>query len=89
MVVSLTNSQGRAYGIVRNGLIMIAPAYDSANGTSQSASSLSIWVVTAWHRNVGELKNVAGFGRRIELGPWWMAPVEVPWVQTEFVADSG
>jgi len=32
MVVSLTNSQGRAYGILRNGLIMIASAYDSAEG---------------------------------------------------------
>jgi len=34
MVVSLTNSQGRVYGIMRNGLIMIVPAYDSANGRS-------------------------------------------------------
>jgi len=34
MVVSLTNSQGRAYGILRNGSIMIAPAYDSAHGRS-------------------------------------------------------
>ena len=52
-------------------------------------SSLSIWVVTVWHRIVGVLKNLAEFGRRIELGPWWVATVEVTWAQTEFVADSG
>jgi len=45
--------------------------------------------VTVWHRIVGVLMNLAGFGQRIELGPWFMATVEVTWVQTEFVADSG
>jgi len=34
MVVSLSNSQDRTYGILRNRLIMIAPAYDSAEGSS-------------------------------------------------------
>ena len=34
MIVSLTRAQGRRYGILRNGLIMIAPAYDSAKGIS-------------------------------------------------------
>ena len=34
MVVSLTNSQGRVYGILRFGLIMITPAYDSIDGRS-------------------------------------------------------
>jgi hypothetical protein len=53
------------------------------------ASSLSIWVVTEWHRIVGVLKILAELERRIELGPWWVARVEVTWVQTEFVADSG
>jgi hypothetical protein len=35
------------------------------------------------------LKILAELGRRIELGPWCVATVEVTWVQTEFVADSG
>jgi hypothetical protein len=34
MVVSLTNSQCGAYGFLRNQLIMIAPADDSADGRS-------------------------------------------------------
>jgi hypothetical protein len=42
-----------------------------------------------WHRIVSVLKNLADHGWRIELGPWWVATVEVPWVQNEFVADSG
>jgi hypothetical protein len=45
--------------------------------------------VTAWHRIVSVLKNLAGLGRMIELGPLWVATVEVTWVQTEFVAESG
>jgi len=46
-------------------------------------------VVTAWHRIVGVLKNLARLGRRIELEPWRVATVAGTWVQTEFVADSG
>ena len=46
-------------------------------------------MVTAWHRIVGVLKNLAEFGQRIELGPWGVATVEVTWVRTEFVGDSG
>jgi hypothetical protein len=42
-----------------------------------------------WHRIVGVLKILAELGWRIELGPWSVAPVEVTWVQTEYVADSG
>jgi len=53
------------------------------------ASSSSRLMVTAWHRSVGVLKNLAGLGRRIELGPWCVATVEVRWLQTEFVVDSG
>jgi len=45
--------------------------------------------MTAWHRIVGELKNLAGFGLRIELGPCGVATLEVTWVRTEFDADSG
>jgi hypothetical protein len=41
------------------------------------------------HRIVGVLKNLAEFGRRIELGLSSVARGEVTWVQTEFVADSG
>jgi len=40
-------------------------------------SSSSFWVVTAWHRIDGVLKNLAEFGQRIELGPLWVATVEV------------
>ena len=46
-------------------------------------------MVTAWNRIVGVLNNLAELGRRIELGPWIVATVDVRWVQTEFVADSG
>jgi hypothetical protein len=35
------------------------------------------------------LKNLAELAGRIELGPWCVATVEVTWVQTEFVVDSG
>jgi hypothetical protein len=45
--------------------------------------------VTVWHRIFGVLKNLAGLGLRIELGPCYVATVEDTWVQTEFVADSG
>jgi hypothetical protein len=34
MVVSLSNSQGRAYATLRDGWIMIAPPYDFAEGSS-------------------------------------------------------
>jgi len=34
MVVSLSNSQDWTYGILRNRMIMIAPAYDYAEGSS-------------------------------------------------------
>jgi len=34
MVVSLRNSQGQIYGVVRNGLNIIAPAYDITKGSS-------------------------------------------------------
>jgi len=53
------------------------------------ASCSSIWAVTAWHRIVGVLKNRAEPRWRIELGPCWVATLEVGWVQTEVVADSG
>jgi len=53
------------------------------------AASSSISVVTAWHKIVSMLKILAELGWMIELGPWCVATVEVTWVQTEFVADSG
>jgi len=34
MVILLTNSQGWTYGILANGMIMVAHAYDSAEGSS-------------------------------------------------------
>jgi len=45
-------------------------------------SSSSIWAVTAWHNIAGVLKNLAELRRRIELGPCWVATLEVAWVQT-------
>jgi len=66
-----------------------SPLHMTPPMVGQSASSSSIWVVTVWHRIVSVWTNLAEFGRRIELGPWWVATVEVTWVQTEFDADSG
>jgi len=42
-----------------------------------------------WHRSVVSLKNLAELGRRIELGPSLVAIVDVTWVQSECLADSG
>jgi hypothetical protein len=65
------------------------PLYMTPPMVGLYASCSSIWEMTAWHRIVGVLKNLAEFGQRIEFGPWWVAIVEVTWVQTEFVADGG
>jgi hypothetical protein len=54
-----------------------------------SASGLSTTVLTAWHGIVGVLNNLAGLGRRIELGPSCVATVAVARVQTECFANSG
>jgi len=86
MVALLTNSQGWLHWVLRNGLIMIASVYDCSKG-SDYTFSLSTWKVTTWHRIVGFLRNC---GTWIELGPWWVATVEVTRVQAGFVvADSG
>jgi hypothetical protein len=53
-----------------------------------SASGLSTAVLTVWHI-VGVLNNLAGLGRRIELGPLCVATVAVARVQTECFANSG
>jgi hypothetical protein len=67
---------------------MIAPAYESTEGSSLCLlfAHLSGDKV---ERIVGVSKNLAESGRRIDLGPWLVATLEVTWNQTEFVADSG
>jgi hypothetical protein len=45
--------------------------------------------VNEWHRILSVLKNLAELGQRIELVPSSVATVDVRWVQTECIADSG
>lgn len=68
-VVFLTNSQGQPYGVLRIWLIMIAPAYNTAEG-SYYASSLCIWKVTAWQQMISMLRICRTW---VELGCWWVA----------------
>jgi hypothetical protein len=53
-------------------LNVIAPVNDSTM-VVRCASSSGIRAVMAWHRIIGVLKNLSELGRRIDLGPCWVA----------------